>query len=225
MRNIFAWFRKPKMSNQKPGTIAKSVIAKYIPLNPVIVEAGAHIGIDSLELAAQFPEGIVHAFEPVPNLFQILSEATRKTSNIRSYPFALSNRSGEAKMFVSSGASDGSSSLLAPKDHLSDHPDVSFEKEITVSCTTLDEWAVQYHVPVIDLLWLDLQGHEMEVLKMAIKSLRNVKAIYSEVNLKEAYSGATLYSDYKNWLETQGFRVLQEEIPWEDAGNVLFIRN
>ncbi|MBA4385882.1 MAG: FkbM family methyltransferase [Anaerolinea sp.] len=211
--------------NTPLGVIAKSEIYKFMPKNPIIVEAGAHIGYDTLELAQHFPNGKIFAFEPVPVLFEELKKRINTLKNVQAIKLALSARSGKAKMFISSGASNGSSSLLPPKDHLKDHPDVLFEQEIMVECVTLDEWARISQVENIDLLWLDLQGYELSVLKASTNILKTVSVIYTEINLKEVYEGVPLYSELREWLEGQGFRLLKEAIPWEDSGNVLFIRN
>jgi len=77
----------------------------------------------------------------------------------------------------------------------------------------------------VDLLWLDLQGYELDVLKAGLAVLENVQAIYTEVNLKELYVGAPLYGELREWLEVRDFKVEVEDIPWEDGGNVLFVRN
>jgi hypothetical protein len=107
---------------------------------------------------------------------------------------------------------------------LTDHPDVLFEKKIHVECTTLDEWAKLNNIEKVDLLWLDMQGHELNALKAGSIVLEKVQAIYTEVNLKEVYDGAPLYSELREWLEQRNFSVEVEEIPWEDGGNVLFVR-
>jgi len=206
------------------GIIAKSEIYKYLPKQATVIEAGAHKGYDTIELARHFPDGKIFAFEPVPALFEELNYNTRSFENIQLFKFALSDRSGKAKMFISSGASTGSSSLLPPKDHLVDHPDVLFKEEITVDCITIDEWAEKEHLEKIDFLWLDLQGHELNVLKAATNILKTVIVIYTEINLKEVYEGAPLYHELRQWLECQGFKTQKEAIPWKDGGNVLFIR-
>jgi FkbM family methyltransferase len=206
------------------GVVPKEVIAKYIPQNPIIIEAGAHIGLDTADLINYFPQGKIYAFEPVPDLFLQLSERVRLYKNVQCYPVALGNQVGEVVMYISSGVSDGSSSILRPKDHLIDHPDVLFDQTIHAPCTTLDEWAKVNKIEKVDLLWLDMQGYELNALKAGLSVLENVRAIYAEVNLKETYEGAPLYSELREWLETRNFKVEVEEIPWEDGGNVLFVR-
>jgi len=208
----------------RKGIVSKMVIAQYLPENPVIVEAGAHVGVDTQELAEYFPEASIYAFEPIPDLFLQLSERTRPYKNVQCIPVALSAKSGEAVMYVSGGVSNASSSLLAPKEHLRDHPEVTFDKTIHVPCTTLDEWAQVNHLEKVDLLWLDMQGYELNALKAGAVMLDKVQAIHTEVNLKEVYAGAPLYGELRSWLESRNFKVEVEEIPWDDSGNVLFVR-
>jgi hypothetical protein len=122
------------------------------------------------------------------------------------------------------GASNASSSLLRPKEHVVDHPDVLFNSEIEIQTITLDDWAEKHGVKKVDFLWLDMQGYELAALKAAHVALKSVLAIYTEVSLRETYEGVPLYSDVRDWLEERGFRVEREESPWPDVGNVLLVR-
>jgi hypothetical protein len=128
-------------------------------------------------------------------------------------------------MYISSGTSDGSSSLLKPKEHLIDHPQVTFNKKIEVNSITLTDWANKNNVKKIDFFWLDLQGLELDVLKTSPQLVRNAKAIYTEVSTKESYENQTIYHELKSWLESLGFKVDREEMAWIDAGNVFFTKN
>jgi FkbM family methyltransferase len=205
------------------GVIPLSYIKNFLPENPTIVEAGAHKGKDTIKLSKTWPKGLVHAFEPVPGLFTQLLKAAKKRQNVTCYPFALSDTSGISRIFISGGISDGSSSLLKPQEHIKIFPDVTFDKFIDVETITLDEWAQKYSVQKIDLLWLDLQGMELNVLKSGLKILKNVKALYTEVSLVETYKNAPLYPEFRQWLEDKGFKVQREEISGL-MGNVLFVR-
>jgi FkbM family methyltransferase len=191
---------------------------------PTIVEAGAHNGLDTVWLSRLFPGGTVHAFEPVPDLYARLTRRTKGLANVRTYNRALGARSGQAIMHVSTGSSDGSSSLLRPTGHLEVHPKVTFAHSLQVPCVSLDDWARENGIAKVDLLWLDLQGLEFDVLSTSSLVLPTVKAIYTEVSLKEMYEGARLYPDYRCWLEGQGFEVVAEDLRWKDMGNVLLAR-
>ncbi|HEX4958216.1 MAG TPA: FkbM family methyltransferase [Lacibacter sp.] len=207
-------------------SINKNYIRQFLPANPVIIDAGAHVGGDSIEMCRLYKGSTIHAFEPVPAIFRLLKHNTRKFKQIHCHTIALSNQNGTQTMHVSSGASDGSSSLLKPKDHLNDHPDVFFNEAIPVVTQTLDAWAAAQGINRVDLLWLDMQGFELEVLKASNKILPAVTAVHMEVSTRSTYEGVPLYDEVKAWMESKGFRVEVEAIPqgW-DMGNVLFVRH
>lgn len=207
-------------------TISKAELKKYLPANPVIIDCGAHIGSDSVELARIFPNARIHCFEPVPDIFAKLKHNTKGYSNITCYQLALSVENGRTDMFVSSGNSDASSSLLQPTGHLETHPDVFFDNKISVETVTLDEWIRKNNIGKVDFLWLDMQGFELPMLQASEKALASVSCIHTEVSLIETYKNAVLYTGYKKWLESKGFRAVIEALPTgADMGNVLFARN
>jgi 2-O-methyltransferase len=206
------------------GIIPKKFFKPFLPKNPIILEAGAHKGNDTLELAKLWPEGKIYAFEPVPTLFAKLKRKTRNFTNVFCYQLALGAKSGNDKMYLSTGASDGSSSLLPPKQLLTIFPTVYFDTKIQVEILTLDDWSKENDIKTIDFLWLDLQGMELKVLKSGRSILKTVKAIYSEVSSVEGYENQNLYSELRSWLENEGFHVEREAVE-NGEGNVFFLRN
>jgi len=220
----FYLFQQSGIPKVKAEKISKSILKKHLPSSPVTIDCGAHDGTDSIELI-RILGGKLHAFEPVPEIFQRLNERTRPYKDITVYPLALSNKSGKDHFFVSEGDSDASSSLLPPKEHLIDHTTTFFNKSIEVTTITLDDWAAKYAIEHVDMLWLDMQGFEMQMLKASNKILPTVKLIHTEVSVRETYEGVGLYSQYRAYLESLGFRVIIEAIPTGyDMGNVLFVR-
>lgn len=206
------------------GVVPKKDIRPFLPENPVIVEAGAHIGSDTVEMAQLWRDATIHAFEPIPDLYRQLVRNTEGSANVHTYPLALGEASGEVTLHISSGRSDASSSVLIPKKHLEVHPDVLFETRITAEAVTLDDWAKKHNIQKIDMLWLDLQGFELQVLQQSQAVLANVSVIYTEVSLIENYEKGALYQNLVAWLDTQDFAAVREEIAWKDGGNVLFVR-
>lgn len=215
---------KKILNKGRKGEIPKSFIRKFLPDAPVIIEAGAHVGIDTLEMSRVWPKGSIHAFEPVPDIFAKLAENTKGLRNVKLYQCALGAATGTARIFVSGGTSDGSSSLLEPKEHLTEHPEVHFNSRIEIPVMTLDDWSEKYGVRNAHLLWLDMQGNELAAMKAGERILGTVRAIHIEVSLKEVYRGVPLYPEVRQWLEARGFKVVREELPWPDMGNVLFVR-
>jgi FkbM family methyltransferase len=219
---LFENFAIPRIQNEK---ISKIILKKYLPTNPVIIDCGAHDGADSVALAKLFKGATIHAFEPVKDLYTRLKENTRYFKNIITYPIALADVDGEMDFYISAGASDASSSLLEPEDHLTDHPDTFFKDKTTVKTITLDNWAKVNNIEKVDMLWLDMQGYELKMLMDSSAVLDVVSVIHTEVSTKATYKGVAQYKDYRSFLESKGFQVQIEAIPngW-DMGNVLFVR-
>ncbi|MDD5584479.1 MAG: FkbM family methyltransferase, partial [Candidatus Omnitrophica bacterium] len=199
------------------------IIKQYLPDDPVIIEAGAYGGMDTIEMSTLWPDGTIYAFEPVPELFQKLWDNTYQLKNVCRYPFALGDKTGTAVLYVSSGDSNALSSLLPPKECLTFCPNVFFRSQIEVNVIPLDVWAEKQNVGNVDLLWLEVQGYELKVLTGAMNMLKNVKAIYAGINLTETYQSVPLYNELRQWLEQKGFYVAEEMFSDGFRGNALFV--
>ena len=75
--------------------ITPGEIARYLPDDPVIVEAGACEGIDTARFAQQWPHAVIHAFEPVPQLYAEVHRRTADLPGVRLYSLALPGRQDE----------------------------------------------------------------------------------------------------------------------------------
>ena len=221
--------RRPGLADNK---ITKQDIVRHLPspsqhIN--ILEAGAANGVDTVEFATFFPYATIYAFEPVSKNYDALCLAVKGKNNVKTFKLALAEENGESEIHVSHNKEVGNtlataSSLLRPKEVINFHPHLEFVTSERVKTMTIDKWAQEYGVDHIDIMWLDMQGIEFQVLRASPRMLNTAKVIYSEVSLKELYEGSILYDQYKQWMSTQGFRVVKEELLWEDAGNVLFVR-
>lgn len=203
-------------------------IAAYLPPNPVILEAGAHNGSNSVEIAGFWPGGILHAFEPVPAAFEMLTaEAKRFDGRIACYPSALGPKKDRMTMHLSGDGSVGScqsSSLLQPAaGHEAEYSFITFEKLIEIEVTTIDDWAAENNITHVDFLRLDMQGYELEALKGASRILESALAIQLEVSNIRLYQNAPLYPEVRDWMDRAGFRPRIEAI-FRVGGNVLFLK-
>lgn len=203
--------------------ISKDYMGLLLPPAPVIVEAGAHVGADTVAMSRLWPGGTVHAFEPVPRVFGQLRANVGDRANVRCYPVALAPETGEAALHVSHGG-DASSSLLAPKEHLSLNPHVTFPETVTVKTWTLDDWATREGCARVDFLWLDMQGAELAVLKASPRLVATARAVHLEVASVELYRGNPLFAEVRRWMEDQGFRLEAAEVDPRSSGNALFVR-
>lgn len=204
------------------GIISKAFIKNLLGDRPVIIEAGAHKGRDTIKMAKLWPTGTLYAFEPVPALFQELSRATTSYPNVHCFPLALSSKEGQATLYVSSGASTAASSLLKPHSYLIERPEVQFSP-IQITTTTLDSWAASQAVFSVDFLWLDMQGGELAALEGAQKLIKTASALVIEINLTERFKGAPSYEAILAWAQENSFKPLLQDEPKHNKVNLLLV--
>lgn len=209
---------------------ALEFVVRFLPSNPVIIDAGAYDGRESRLMASMWPEGHVYAFEPVSQLYEKVRKQLDGVKNATAFPLALGDQCGMQRIFLSIEADDlptikmitQSSSFFPPKDHLVYDHHTAFQGTQLVQMTTLDQWAANHGVGRVDFLWLDLQGYELPALKGALKVLENVSVIVTELEFVEAYQNQPLYLEVKQWLEEQGFVLVGGNFTFPKAENIWF---
>jgi FkbM family methyltransferase len=108
----------------------------------------------------------------------------------------LSNENSISEFFVASN-NGASSSILEPKRHLIQRPDIEFNTIKKVETVTLDS----LNLGVFDLLVLDVQGAELKVIQGGMETIRRAKAIWIEVNAGSMYKGDANSSEVISILE------------------------
>lgn len=207
------------------------ILIQFLPDNPIIVEAGAYNGRDTLKMMQQWPEATIHAFEPLLEIYQRLVATTQNYKNIQTYPFALSEKNGQSLFFVSEhpdrkGMASQAGSLYKPKERLERSP-LIFPRTDLVTTITLDTWAQENNINHIDLLWLDTQGHELAILRAAPNMLNHISVILAEVSFIESYEGMPLYEEVVLWMKDHGFDHVGRDFADTTKsffGNALFIK-
>lgn len=204
------------------------IIKPFLSPEPIVLEAGAFNGFDTQRLHRLLPTARIHSFEPVPDLFAQLCTATKSFARVCAYEYALSDSCGTAMMYVSEkkempGVPFQASSLLAPDELVAYAPYVTFNSAIQVPTITIDAWAEKYKISHVDFMWLDMQGYELNALMASPRILQTVKALLIEVGFVRAYENQYLFDDVKQWLESQGFKMMVLfDQKW--FGDALFVR-
>jgi len=119
-----------------------------------------------------------------------------------------------------------SSSLLELGTHADDYPHIVVVETKQVITTTLPEFLKQHTLSVEDYnLWnLDIQGVELQVLRGAVGLLKQVDAIYTEVNSQEVYRGAGLIGEIDCLLSEHGLKRVLTYMTGAGWGDALYVR-
>jgi FkbM family methyltransferase len=122
-----------------------------------VVDVGANIGIYSLPWAVVDPDVIVHSFEPHPGVRDRLKRnvnLNRLAGRIILHPEALSDHAGTATLYGNNDMSSLSDTVYG----------VAEAEPIKVQLACLDDVIAIDESP-ISLIKVDVQGHELEVLR------------------------------------------------------------
>tara|TARA_R100001015_G_C4603334_1_gene158297 strand:- start:21 stop:761 length:741 start_codon:yes stop_codon:yes gene_type:complete len=78
-------------------------------------------------------------------------------------------------------------------------------KTIQVNAITLDNWYTETDVKHIDLLWVDVQGHEKSVIEGAKNMLKNIDWVILETDEQNDYEGAMSKQETVDFMESLSF--------------------
>ena len=156
--------------------------------NDLVIDCGANVGelYFSLLLNTQNIEYI--AFEPDPEAFECLSlNINNKSDNL--YNFALSRNEGKMKFYLDTFGANSSI------EHFGS------EEFITVETKTLDS----FNFKNIKLIKLEAEGHELEVLKGSISTLKNTEYITVDYGPEKGKEGKMTLPEVTNFLFKENF--------------------
>ncbi len=174
-----------------------------------IVDGGAYRGDFSLDMANVFPHATIYAFEPQNNSFALLAQNTATIDRIESVNCALGNNSGKAVFYtnLSPLTNSLSKSTSDAMNYFQGFNDPKTMEDVEV--VTLNDFLSKKGISGIDILKLDLQGHELEAIQGLGALLSSVKLIYAEVEFLKLYDGASLFSEVELYLRERGFVFFQ----------------
>jgi len=128
----------------------------------IAVDVGAYVGDTSLWLGKMVgPNGSVYAFEPEKENFRKLINNVKRNDerNIKFYNLGLSDTEMNASIWSAGGMSSVSSQ--------------GGKEEIVL--TTLDKFVYSNKIERIDFIKMDVEGHEMNVLRGAQETIKTFK--------------------------------------------------
>jgi FkbM family methyltransferase len=200
-----------------------------------IFDVGACEGEDSIKYSRLFPNADVYAFEPLPSNLARLEHHLKKYggTNVHVVPTAIGSEDGEATFYVSSGRPEHagdetwdygnkSSSLLAPFKTKTIHTWLAFDAQITIPTTTLKQFIDSRNIRHVDFVHLDVQGAELMALKGAAERVRDITALWLEVEATALYENQPLRADIEDFMRRQDFECVLDTVD-EIAGDQFYV--
>lgn len=168
-----------------PATV--EFVREHLPKGGTFIDAGAHVGLISLQVAGFNPTARIHAFEPHP------AKHAQLARNV--------NLNAPVGMTVNQlGLSDTAGHLAYDTDrHAIDRTATG-----TIPVVTLDNYMTEHTIERVDVLKLDIEGHELQALHGAQNAIRDhaIRAVATE----------TLHGDIDapgRFLEQHGYKRVQ----------------
>jgi len=193
--------------------------------NDVVFDVGANVGVASAYFAVFGEASVVHSFEPVPPLFEVLRQnvsqfeacrphayglaASERTEAMTFYPKVATmsslhadperDRAHAARVMASGGMDRGKAERLSEQ---------RFAESTLVECTfrTLSSVIDEEGIERIDLLKIDVEGAEQEVLAgIEPADWPRIRQISAEVHSQPAEAAV------RDELSSRGFEIVIEQ--------------
>lgn len=179
--------------------IINDVIRKVLKRDPkTIFDVGANVGAYARQLSTAFPAAKIYCFEPIPQNYRQLLENTKglNTVNILS---AVGSNEGTLKLYMGENNADGAMATAYQDSLETFFPYVGEVNRIyETPMTTLDIF-FDDKIEIIDFLKIDVEGHELEVLKGAQKLINDnrINIIQFEFGEYNVFSKSFIFDFYQ----------------------------
>lgn len=154
---------------------------------PIIIDAGAHIGLATLYFKQLYPGAHITALEPNPESYDLLEKNVfeNQLDDVTTFQVALSDQSSEEQFF---------------RDQTSEwwHSTAGFHKGSWLGTQESDEITVQtrllseFVTGPVDFLKMDIEGAEQKVLFASQEVLPLIKELHIEFHTHKSQSLAKL---------------------------------
>jgi len=187
-------------TDQETKAIADFIKARKIT-KIIALDVGGNLGNWSAAFLEKIPSAQIIAFEPSSEAFEHLQQRFAKVQSFRCINIALGNENKTATLFADKSAS-GLASLT--ERHMK-HFDIDFGYKENIQVSTLDNWLQNNGEDIQpNLMKVDVEGHELNVLKGATDALKNIELIQFEFGGTNIDT-RTYFQDYWYFFLELGF--------------------
>lgn len=196
-----------------------NIIKKYNLKIRGVIHVGAHWG-EEVEIYRGNGFRNCAFIEPCKDAYEHLLKATAGYDWAKTFNVACGSKIFETEIHVETRNNGQSNSILKPANHLKYYPDIKFYGKETITVVPLDTLGL--NDGKYNMLNMDVQGYELEVLKGATETIKNIDVVYTEVNSEEIYEDCAKVDELDAFLSD--FKRCEEE--WTDRGwgDAIYIR-
>ncbi len=173
-----------------------------------------HVGANVGQERALYDSYGLHVIwvEPVPEVFAKLQTNIAPYPRQRACKYLLADRVGPQTFHVATNGG-ASSSLFDLGRHRELHPEIAYERTLTLPATTLNAMLEPERIDPrrYQVLTIDTQGSELLVLRGATELLPHLRYIRSEAADAEFYSGGCTDTEISAFLQEHGFREIRRD--------------
>lgn len=174
------------------------------PKTSVILDVGSNNGDWSYLCLVNGYKGKLILFDALPLNLDIAKTKLKKYNlEIVYVPYALSDEEGEVTFYVNDDTS------LSGHNSLHDMKSIGYSENthsITVQAKRLDKILSNYHKGEISFLKIDVEGHELSVLKGTFGLLSKKEVCYIQIEYGHAARAARVYLlDILNYMTPLGY--------------------
>lgn len=206
IRLLYNWFDGYNFSDPRRNG-EYWFLSHYLKDGMTLFDVGANIGDYTAYVLSLDSPVDIHCFEPVQETFAQLQSRHGQNPQVRLNNFGLSNVEGTAHMKIY-GETYGINSLYERRSSVASQPAYAHYVEQSVVLRTLDQYVTEQNISRIDMLKIDVEGHELRVLEGATESLAasKITAIQFEYGSSFVDARSSLKAIY-DLVTTYGFKL------------------
>jgi len=203
------------------ANVVKQVLANID--SPVVFDVGANVGDYALQVRHYLPGAVIHAFEPATLTYQKLVQRLAQTENIKLHNAGFSDCERTVELYSYTVEGREASPLSSIDQRLPTQVlDVRVNSSEQAQVLTIDSFCEREVIDHIHFLKLDVEGHELSVLRGATRMLEGglISIIQFEFGPANIYS-RTYFYDFWSLLSSDYdvYRILPSGIvPIQDYG-------
>ncbi len=174
-------------------------------LPDIAIDIGGNVGEYTAELRRRNPILEIHVFEPAASNIEKLNKRFSSDNNIKILPFAVSNESGSTTLFSDKPGS-GLGSLTRRK---LDHFDIKFDVQEPIHTIRFEDyWKDQLEGRILDIVKIDIEGHELAALQGFGKAIFATNIIQFEFGGCNIDTG-TYFQNFWYFFAEHGFQIFR----------------